>query len=147
MPPTTDTLLQGEVHWDRLLSLVLASKSDLESTEPVKGANSDSLREVGDWMATVRMDGVGLTEVPKPHPSDHQRLAQLMESIGVGGIDPTHILVVAEAGSHLYNLSLPTSDTDYIVIYRHPTDTLISSVNQLKVTRSILIIAWWMMGY
>jgi hypothetical protein len=102
--------------------------------EPVvKGASSESVKEVGEWLATVRMDGVGLTEMETPCPSEHQRLARLMESIGVEGIDPTQILVVAAAGSHLYNLSLPTSDTDYIVIYRHSTPTLLSSISQLKV--------------
>ena len=102
------------------------------------GASSEFVKEeVGEWLATVRMDGVGLTEVEKPRPSDHQQLARLMESIGVEGIDPTQILVVAAAGSHLYNLSLPTSDTDYIVIYRHSTQTLISSIGQLKVLSSL----------
>ena len=99
----------------------------------MSGASSESMKEVGEWLAAVRMDGVDLTEVERPHPSDHQRLANLMESIGVKGIDPAQVLVVAEAGSHLYNLSLPTSDTDYIVIYRHPTETLISSISILKV--------------
>lgn len=122
------------MHWERLLGLVISGKSKLESVEPaVSGASSESMKEVGEWLAAVRMDGVDLTEVERPHPSDHQRLANLMESIGVKGIDPAQVLVVAEAGSHLYNLSLPTSDTDYIVIYRHPTETLISSISILKV--------------
>ena len=121
------------MHWERLLDLVISGKSELESVEPAaKEAGSESMKEVGEWLAAVRMDGVDLTKVEMPHPSDHQRLAHLMESIGVEGIDPTQILVVAEAGSHLYNLSLPTSDTDYIVIYRHPTETLISSIGILK---------------
>ena len=122
------------MHWERLLTLVISGKTELESVEPVvREASSKSMEEVGEWLATVRMDGIGLREVEKPCPSDHQRLSRLMESIGVKGIEPTQILVVAEAGSHLYNLSLPTSDTDYIVIYRHPTETLISSITQLKV--------------
>ena len=99
------------------------------------------MKEVGKWLASSRMDGIGLTEVETPSPSDHLRLTHLMESIGTEGIDPTQILVVAKAGSHLYNLSLPTSDTDYIVIYRHPTETLISSVSQLKVLYFSCI--WW----
>lgn len=90
---------------------------------------------MGDWLASVRLDGVGLTVVPQPNPPDHELLARLMESIGVHGIDPAQVLAVAEAGSHLYNLTLPTSDTDYIIVYRHPTQALISSVFHLKVVR------------
>ena len=82
----------------------------------------------------MRLDGVRLTAVNRPSTTDQERLAKLMESIGVGGIDPAHILVAAKAGSHLYNLTLPTSDTDYIIIYRHPTEDLISSVTHLKVS-------------
>lgn len=131
------------MHWERLLGLVVASKSELESVEPaVRGSSSESQKEVGEWLAAVRMDGIGLTEVEKPHPSDHQQLAQLIKSIGVGGIDPAQILIVAEAGSHLYNLSLPTSDTGYIVIYYHPTKTLMSSISQLKVLFIILYACW-----
>ena len=29
---------------------------------------------------------------------------------------------MAEAGSHMYGLSTPTSDVDYIVVYKEPTE-------------------------
>lgn len=35
---------------------------------------------------------------------------------------PENILVVAEAGSHMYGLATPTSDTDYIIVFRQPTE-------------------------
>ena len=126
--------MQGEVHWERLFSLVLSCKSELEDTKLPTEPKSDDSAKLGAWLATVRLDGVGLSEVERPRPSDHQRLAQLVDSIGMSGIDPAHILVAAEAGSHLYNLTLPTSDTDYIIIYRHPTQSLISSVSRIKVS-------------
>ena len=131
---TFDLHAQGEVHWERLLSLVLMCKSNLEDTKPHAQLNVDHSAKLGAWLATVRLDGVGLSEVDRPHPSDHQRLSQLVASIGMADIDPAHILVAAEAGSHLYNLTLPTSDTDYIIIYRHPTHSLISSVSRIKVS-------------
>ena len=36
-------------------------------------------------------------------------------------MDPANVLVLAEAGSHMYGVSTPTSDTDYIIVYRQPT--------------------------
>ncbi len=48
-------------------------------------------------------------------------------------IPPSDVLAVCEAGSRLYNLAMPTSDTDYIVIYRHSTQVLISTPKTPKV--------------
>jgi len=48
-------------------------------------------------------------------------------------IPPSDVLAVCEAGSRLYDLALPTSDTDYIVIYRHSTQQLISTHKSIKV--------------
>lgn len=112
---------------------MLTGKSELEETQPAGEISSEESQKLGEWLAMVRMDGVRLIEVASPLPSDRERLARLMEGIGVSGIDPANVLVAAEAGSHLYNLTLPTSDTDYIIIHRHPTQTLISSVTHLKV--------------
>lgn len=123
------------MHWEELLRLVLSSKAELENTRPAGEVDSGLSRDLGEWLAAVRVGGAGLqvTDVAQPSFSNQQRLAKLMEAIGVPGIDPAHILVAAEAGSHLYNLTLPTSDTDYIIIYRHSTQALVSSVSHLKV--------------
>lgn len=118
---------------------MLSCKTSLESVTPVAEAGPDHRLGLGGWLSAMRLDSICLTEVVKPSVADHDRLAKMMESIGVSGIDPAHILVAAKAGSHLYNLTLPTSDTDYIVIYRHPTEDLISSVTHLKV-RTIIIL-------
>ena len=122
------------MHWEKLLSLVLSCKSELESVAPAADTEPDYRQGLGGWLSAMRLDGVELTTVTTPSVGDHERLAKLMESIGVGGIDPAHVLVAAKAGSHLYNLTLPTSDTDYIIVYRHPTGELISSVTLLKVS-------------
>ena len=111
----------------------MSFKAELENTVPAGEADSGFSYDLGEWLAAVRLDGVGLIKLAQPSLVDQERLAKLLNSIGVGGIEPTNILVAAEAGSHLYNLTLPTSDTDYIIIYRHPTHALISSVNYLKV--------------
>ena len=37
-------------------------------------------------------------------------------------MNPDNILAVAESGSHMYGLATPTSDTDYIIVFREPTE-------------------------
>ena len=59
---------------------------------------------------------------PVPPPSDQDRLRQLLASLGLLSLDPANLLVVAAAGSQMYNLATPTSDTDYIIVYREPTE-------------------------
>ena len=127
------TTAQGEVHWEKLLGLVMGCKAELENTIPAGEVDSGFSLSLGEWLAAVRLDGIRLTELTQPCLIDQERLVKLLDSIGIRGIEPTNILVAAEAGSHLYNLTLPTSDTDYIIIYRHPTHALISSVNYIKV--------------
>jgi len=48
-------------------------------------------------------------------------------------VNPDDIIVLAEAGSKMYGLSTPTSDTDYIIVYRNPTQDIISTTSILKV--------------
>lgn len=45
--------------------------------------------------------------------------------MGITSVTPENVLVVAESGSHMYGLATPTSDTDYIIIYREPTEVSI----------------------
>lgn len=54
---------------------------------------------------------------------DFSRLTELMETVGgpVTKMRPEQILLIARAGSHLYGLSTPDSDMDYMVIYAEPT--------------------------
>lgn len=49
-------------------------------------------------------------------------LRELLSSQGLSSILPRDVLVVARAGSHMYNLATPTSDVDYIIVYREPTE-------------------------
>lgn len=90
--------------------------------------------ELGQWLSDVRLgDGVALSAAPSLCEADEQRLSELLSQLKLAGIQPQDVLVVCEVGSKLYNLSLPTSDSDYIVIFRHPTTAILTSVRSLKV--------------
>ena len=125
---------QGVFDRESLLRCVLAWKAKLESCK-ITGRGDPWTPELGAWLSAARLDGVTLSPPVDPTESDKQRLAVLLKDIGMASISPSDVLAVCEAGSRLYNLALPTSDTDYIVIYRHPTQQLISSCRSLKVGR------------
>ena len=44
------------------------------------------------------------------------------------------MIVLVEAGSKMYGLSTPTSDTDYIIAYRNRTEDIISTTSSSKVS-------------
>lgn len=90
--------------------------------------------ELGKWLADVRLDGASLSPPSPLSDGDKQCLSELLKGLKVTGIEPEQILVVCEAGSKLYNLALPTSDSDYIIIFQHPTNAILSSLNSLKVS-------------
>lgn len=89
--------------------------------------------ELRQWLSAVRL-GDGVTLSPPSLCRDKKHLFEVLTQLNLEGINPEDVVVVCEVGSKLYNLSLPTSDSDYIVIFRHPTDALLSSVRSLKVT-------------
>lgn len=77
-----------------------------------------------------------LTEISKllyltllPHPPTHtepslsnqDHLRELLASLDLS-LDPRNVLAMSEGGSHLYGLSTHTSDTDYLVLFREPTE-------------------------
>ena len=60
----------------------------------------------------------------------------LLVAAGVPSLTPEQVLVVAKAGSRMYNLATPTSDTDYIVVYRDSTE-----VGECNIVRKLYIAA------
>ena len=61
------------------------------------------------------------------------KLRALLKEISAD-INPDDVIVLAEAGSKMYGLSTPSSDTDYIIVYRNRTEDIISSTSNLKVS-------------
>ena len=49
-------------------------------------------------------------------------LRALLDSEGLKKVNTCDVIVVARAGSQMYNLALPISDTDYIIVYKEPTE-------------------------
>ena len=95
--------------------------------------------KLGEWLAVVRMGGAP-PSLPPLLPVEHeQQLSGLFASLKLTGLDPRQVLVVCEAGSKLYNLSLPTSDSDYIIIFQHSTTAILSSLDPLKVLVKFLL--------
>lgn len=97
------------------------------------GSEEPWTAELGQWLADVSLCGTPLPALPPLLSDSRQRLSELFASLKLSGFEPEQVLVVCEAGSKLYNLSLPTSDTDYIIIFQHPTYAILSSLNPLKV--------------
>ena len=63
----------------------------------------------------------------QPTAMTEDSLRELLASQGLSSIHPRDVLVVARAGSHMYNLATATSDVDYIVVFREPTE--VHSIN------------------
>lgn len=53
---------------------------------------------------------------------EHSSLTTQMQEIGgqVAKLQPEQIILIAQAGSHMYGLATPTSDVDFLVIYAEP---------------------------
>ena len=66
------------------------------------------------------------------------KLKTLLKEISAD-INPDNVIVLAQAGSKMYGLSTPTSDTDYIIVYRNQTEDIISTTTNLKVNFYSLI--------
>ncbi|OWF41713.1 uncharacterized protein LOC110462037 [Mizuhopecten yessoensis] len=84
------------------------------------------------WQFAVRLEG--RTLVQQALPDDHSGLLSIMERIGgpVGKLEPSQILLVARAGSHMYGLATPESDIDYVVIYAEKTEAVLGTCKALK---------------
>ncbi|KAK7095830.1 uncharacterized protein [Littorina saxatilis] len=83
---------------------------------------------VGEWMMATRLQGRTLDPV-KGVADGHSRLLQLMLEIGgpLTKLTPDQVLLVARAGSYMYGLSTPDSDTDYVVVYRDTSQSVLSA--------------------
>ena len=58
----------------------------------------------------------------EPSDADLTKLREVLSLTRLSGVQPHQVVVAAEAGSHMYGLSTPTSDVDYIVVYKEPTE-------------------------
>ncbi|XP_033726016.1 uncharacterized protein LOC117315768 [Pecten maximus] len=89
-------------------------------------------RILENWQVEVRLEGRQL--VQQALSDNHTSLVTVMEKIGgpVGKLEPSQIVLVARAGSHMYGLSTPESDVDYIVIFAEKTEAVLGTCKALK---------------
>ena len=129
--------LQGLVGKEAMFEHVLEWKRHLSEAQLPDCKEKDAWSpELGQWLAAVRL-GSGASPSPHLSEEDTLRLRELLKDLKLSGIHPEDVLVVCEVGSKLYNLALPTSDSDYIVIFRHPTSAILSSVRSLRVSVAV----------
>jgi hypothetical protein len=121
------------VHKEKLLQFVLDIKANIE--KEMEGVVKEPLawtKQMGEWLYDMRMEGVKFTLQDPFLPPDSDPLRGFLDSLGLGLVHSRDVIVIAKAGSHMYNLATPTSDTDYIVVFREPTDRIIRSSVNLK---------------
>ncbi|ESO91024.1 hypothetical protein LOTGIDRAFT_233515 [Lottia gigantea] len=87
---------------------------------------------VSSWKKKTRLQGRDL--IPFTYiEDDGSKLLKLMETIGgpVIKLQPEQILLIARAGSHMYGLSTPDSDIDYVVVYREMTEKVLGACKKI----------------
>ena len=65
------------------------------------------------WLYTTPTD---------PDTSISTSLRSLLDAEGLMGVATRDVVLVARGGSQMYGLALPTSDTDYIIVYKEPSE-------------------------
>lgn len=111
--------------WKTEIDKVVDSKYQYVKPEEVE-------KIVGNWHMAMRLQGrtISPNQCPK---DDVSELLTLLESVGgpVAKLKPEQILMITRAGSYMYNLSTPSSDTDYVIIYAENTERYLSSCKRL----------------
>lgn len=118
---------------------VLTSWRDevMEKMADIKFTNVQEVeRIVGKWQMETRLCERKITPLLLVNSlnDDHSKLCSLMAEIGgpVNKLVPEQIILIARAGSHMYGLSTPESDVDYVVIYAEKTETILSACKCIK---------------
>lgn len=102
----------------------------------------DINQKIRQWLWQIRTDGIVLTSPTEPAPQALIKIQQVVKLVGkpLSELEPRQLLVLCEAGSHLYNLSTPTSDTDYLAVYVAPHQVSNFSVLMEVISISITIV-------
>ncbi|XP_019852083.1 PREDICTED: uncharacterized protein LOC109581992 isoform X1 [Amphimedon queenslandica] len=112
---------EGLVHKEQLLEWVLKVKERVDKgIEKVPTAQLKWTAELGEWMTKMRMEGAKFL-LPQELESNLDPHRDFLDSQSLTSVHSRDVIVIAKTGSHMYNLAMPTSDTDYIVVYRKPT--------------------------
>ena len=121
-----------------------AKQSDVPATVPASVSE-----RVAEWLFRLRRESFLAETLPSTDGSDgalstsrvveatvsnHDELCTLVQEIGtpLASIPTERILFLVEAGSRMYNLSMPSSDRDFVAIYASPTKQILSCINWPK---------------
>lgn len=104
---------------------------DLKSVQYTDQLEVDEI--IAKWQLETRLKGRQLN-VPKVLPDEHYSLTTQMQEIGgqVAKLQPEQIILIAQAGSHMYGLATPTSDVDFLVIYAEPSQKVLGRCKEIK---------------
>uniref|UniRef100_A0A1X7SPV0 Uncharacterized protein n=1 Tax=Amphimedon queenslandica TaxID=400682 RepID=A0A1X7SPV0_AMPQE len=123
----------GLVHKEQLLEYVLKVKERVnEGIGTVPTAQPEWTAQLGEWLTKMRMEGVKFS-LPQELESDLDPHRDFLDSQSLTSVHSRDVIVIAKAGSQMYNLAMPTSDTDYIVVYRKPTHVSICNIILLNI--------------
>ncbi|KAL5460428.1 hypothetical protein EMCRGX_G033875 [Ephydatia muelleri] len=126
-------MFEGHGNRDKLFETFVLLNGSLE--KDLTAVPSDILEwpaEIKQWLAGVRLSRTELTILPEPSDADLKKLTEVLSLTRLSGVRPHQVIAVAEAGSHMYGLSTPTSDVDYIIVYKEPMESIISSCGSVK---------------
>ena len=81
------------------------------------------------WLADLRRQDTIITPRPPPAPSALKMLSSVAQQVGpkLEKVDPSQILMLTRCGSFSYGLTVPSSDTDYLVVYVTPAEQYLSA--------------------
>ncbi|ELT94613.1 hypothetical protein CAPTEDRAFT_207458 [Capitella teleta] len=122
MPEMLDVVIKWKQSLDKLRKkMKFASVVEIE-------------RCIGDFLVDIRTAEFSILPDCALTPENQLKVETLLGQAGseaVRGMPASDILLIAQAGSHLYGLKTPDSDIDYVIIYRTPLKTILGTCRTL----------------
>ncbi|XP_062516579.1 uncharacterized protein LOC134191942 isoform X2 [Corticium candelabrum] len=129
-------LQEDHISRDQLLGHLLQWKSQVDDLcEQAKDLKTSNVSErVKKWLWQIRTVDISLAPPQEPGPDALAKIQEIGKLVGspLSELQPNSLVVLCKAGSHMYNLSTPQSDTDYLAVYVEPHDRIFSSSDSLK---------------
>ena len=122
---------QDKVPMLAILTHQLALKDKIEPT--ISGLPSSPPESthalLKTWLADLRRQDTLIAPPLTLAPSALKFLSSVADQVGpkLARIDPRQILMLTRCGSYSYGLNLPSSDTDYLIVFTTPSDEYLSS--------------------
>lgn len=126
----TDTEANLTESRSKLAEYILNMKKKVtDKQNNIPKENFEWSSELSKWTAKTRTEGVNYSFLSQCDSDPHRNF---LDSHNLSFLHSRDLVMVAKGGSHMYNLATPTSDIDYIVIYKQPTETIINTYKNDK---------------